>query len=97
MKRIKLISLNEREAKVNFHVDLDSRGARGYETDALFAQDEYGNWTASMGISGMPDQKSPADCADKLSKYLLELSRAVKAKNIKHLSIDSLFNSVSKK
>ena len=97
MKRIKLMSLSEQGAKVNFHVDLDAFGARGYETDVIFVQDEYGNWTASMGIGGMPDQKSPADCADKLSKYLLELSRAVKAKNIKHLNIDSLFNSVSKK
>jgi hypothetical protein len=97
MSTIKLVNLNEQGAKVNFHVDLDSRGARGYETDVLFNQDEYGNWTASIDISGMPDQKSPADCADKLSKYLLELSRAVKAKNIKHLNIDSAFNSVHKK
>ena len=57
----------------------DSNSIKDFILFERFVQDEYGNWTASMGIGGMPDQKSPADCADKSSKYLLELSRAVKA------------------
>ena len=82
---------------INFHGNLDKRGSRGYQTDAVFKEDdETGNWTASMDICDMTPQESPEEAGDRLSQYLLAMSKAVKGRNIKHLKMNTMFDGLSK-
>lgn len=93
MSSIKLISAKPEEFVINFHGYFD-RG-RGCESNVKFTE-EYGKWVAEVTIGDMTSQESAEDAADRLSKYLLVMSRAVKAKNIKHLNLGKMFNSVNK-
>lgn len=82
---------------IEFHGNLDKRGSRGYSTEAVFKEDvESGNWTASMNICDMTPQESPEAAGDRLSQYLLAMSKAVKGRNIKHLKMSTMFDGVSK-
>ena len=93
MSTIRLISAKPEEFVINFHGEFE-RG-KGYESNVKFIG-EYGKWTAEVVIGDMLAQESAEDAADRLSKYLLVMSKAVKAKNIKHLNLDKMFNSISK-
>jgi hypothetical protein len=95
MTIVKLKKASEDEYVINFNQDI-SRG-RGYEADVAFIGDGSGGWIAEVIISGMKSQASPEDAADKLSTYLLAMSKAVKAKNIKHLNASEMFASKFKK
>lgn len=96
MSSIKLVKAQEDEFQINFHNMLD-RGT-GYESTVTFKRNEnYGTWTAEMTIGEMPAQDSPEDAADRMSQYLLALSKAVKGRNIKHLDISRMFKSMSKR
>lgn len=82
---------------IDFHGNLDKRGSTGYRTEAVFKEnDESGNWTASMNICDMSPQESPEAAGDRLSQYLLAMSKAVKGRNIKHLKMSTMFDGVSK-
>ena len=96
MSSVRLVAIQEDGARVNFHVNLDSRGSSGYETDVDIYEKEEG-WVAEIKIEDMPPQSSPEEAADRLSLYLEKLSKAIKGKNIKHLNIDSLFKPVYKR
>lgn len=93
MSTIRLISAKPEEFVISFQGDFE-RG-RGYESEVKF-KEEYGKWSAEVLIDGMTSQESAEDAADRLSKYLLVMSKAVKAKNIKHLNIGGMFDSVTK-
>tara|TARA_R110000851_G_scaffold301846_2_gene458549 strand:+ start:55 stop:336 length:282 start_codon:yes stop_codon:yes gene_type:complete len=93
MSSIKLISAKPEEFVINFHGEFE-RG-RGYESNVKFTE-ECGKWLAEVVICNMPPQESAEDAADRLSKYLLVMSKAVKAKNIKHLNLSKMFSSISK-
>ena len=96
MSKIQLKEVNESRARVNFHVNLDSRASRGYETDVAIKKTDEG-WIAEIHIgSDMPHQETPEEAVDRLCIYLKKLSTAVKGKNIKHLNIDGLFKPVHK-
>ena len=97
MSSIKLKKAEQNLSVVNFHGDFDSTGARGYEADVKFERGDCGRWVASVTIDGMTAQETPEEAADRLSKYLYVMSKAVKGKNIKHLNIGGMFNAVSKK
>ena len=82
---------------IEFHGKLDKRGSRGYSTEAVFKEsDGDGEWTASMNVCDMTPQQTPEDAGDRLSAYLLAMSKAVKGRNIKHLKMNTMFNGVSK-
>lgn len=49
-------------------------------------------WVAEIAMDEFPGQESPEDACNKLSEWLLALSRGVKGKNIKHLNIEKMFN-----
>lgn len=97
MSTIKLKKAEQNLSVVNFHGNLDPRGSRGYESDVKFEQGECGKWIASITIDGMSAQETPEEAADRLSKYLSVMAKAVKGKNIKHLNIGGMFNAVHKK
>lgn len=97
MSTVKLKEATKNKTTVNFHNNLDKSGETGYESDVTFSQNDADGWVAEIVIDGMPDQYSPEDAADKLSSYLLAMSKAVKGRNIKHLNIGNMFTPVHKK
>lgn len=94
MKRVRLKSINEGKAVINFQSDFerDGRGG-GYETDVTLIKSYKGTWTATMEFGDMPPQESPQAAIDKMGKYLTALSKAMKGKHISHLNVDTLFTS----
>lgn len=96
MSTIRLRLVQEGEAYINFHVNLDKRGSSGYETSVELYNKDGKGWTASMSFSDMPPQDTPEDAIDRMGLYLREMAKAMKGRNIKHLKIDSIFNPVHK-
>ena len=96
MSSIKLVKAKECEFTIDFHGNLDKRGSRGYHTEAVFKENESGKWVAEMTIGDMTEQDTPEDAGDRLSAYLLAMSKAVKGKNIKHINMAGMFRSISK-
>lgn len=96
MSTIKLELAQKDKAYINFHVNLDKRGSTGYETSvSLYNKDGQG-WTAEMKFNDMPAQETPGEAIDRMGLYLRQMAKAMKGKNIKHLNIGSLFDSVHK-
>lgn len=96
MSTIQLRLVQEDEAYINFHVNLDARGSTGYEsTISLYNKDGQG-WTAEMKFDDMPPQETPEEAIDRMGLYLREMAKAMKGKDIKHLNIDNLFKPVHK-
>lgn len=92
MSTIRLKKITNEESVINFHVNLDTRGSRGYETDLVIKHDvDTDRWTAEMFFTDMPPQESVADAVDRLGLYLQHMSKAMRSKNVKHLNIDTLF------
>jgi hypothetical protein len=89
--RIKAKEFKEDEVTVNIHVNLDSRGGTGYETDIKVTQKQDGKWVASMEFSDMPPQESFEDAIDRLGLYLQKMAVAVKSKNLKYLNPEQIF------
>lgn len=88
--KVQLVSADTSgEFKVNFWHELPQRGC-GYESTVDIELDDDG-WRASISIGDMPAQDSPEDAADKLSDYLLAMSKAVKGRKIKCLNLDGMF------
>ncbi|NRA76720.1 MAG: hypothetical protein HRU18_00810 [Pseudoalteromonas sp.] len=82
---------------INFHGMINAKKGTGYQSVAIFEDDEgSGNWTAQMLINDMSPQGTPEEAGDRLSAYLLAMSKAVKGKNIKHLKMATMFQAVSK-
>ena len=97
MSAITLKSASKGFFTVEFHGNLDKRGATGYKTEALFVENtDSGEWTASMNICDMSPQTTPEDAGDRLSAYLLAMSKAVKGRNIKHIKMMTMFQSITK-
>ena len=96
MSTIKLQLVQEDEASINFHVNLDKRGSTGYEANVhLYNKDGQG-WIAQMNFETTA-QETPEEAIDRMGLYLREMAKAMRGKNIKHINIDSLFRSVYKK
>ncbi len=97
MSTVTLKKAKKGEFTIEFHGNLDARGSRGYQTEAVFKEIDGDNeWVASMNICDMTPQESPETAGDRLSQYLLAMSKAVKGRNIKHLKMSTMFNGVSK-
>ena len=100
MSTVRLKEIQEGDAVINFHVNLDSRGASGYETDVkLYNKAESGfngQWVCEMSFTGMPPQDTPEEAIDRMGLYLRNMAKTMKGKNIKHLNVDSLFKAVHK-
>ena len=96
MATIKATVLQEDEAYLNFHVNLDKRGSTGLSTSVELYNKDGNGWTAEMKFSDMPPQETPEDAIDRMGLYLREMAKAMKGRNIKHLNIDGLFKPVSK-
>lgn len=96
MATIKLISVSEDEAKINFHEYLE-KSHTVYETDVILKKNDHGEWTAEMKFDNMPPQETPEEAIDRMRLYLQALSKAVKGRNIKHLNLDSLFMATHKR
>lgn len=92
MTTIKLKEITEDNAKISFHVNLDNRGSTGYETLVKLNKSDTGGWTAIISFDDMPNQNTPEDAIERLGLYCRKMSTALKGKNIKHLSINELFN-----
>ena len=96
MATIKLLSIRKTEACINFHVNLDKRGSVGYESGVALFHKEGEGWTAHMTFNDMPAQETPEQAIDRMGLYLREMAKTMKGKNIKHLNIGTLFNSIHK-
>lgn len=100
MSVIRLKEIREDGALINIHVNLDSRGASGYETDIkLYNKAESGfngQWVCDMSFTDMPPQDSPEEAIDRMGLYLRNMAKAMKGKNIKHLHVDTLFKPAHK-
>tara|TARA_R110000772_G_C13230875_1_gene432745 strand:- start:850 stop:1137 length:288 start_codon:yes stop_codon:yes gene_type:complete len=94
--RIELKKAEKSQFTINFNARFGKDYSGGYETDVNFIGDDCGGWIAEVMIGDMASQGSPEQAADRLSLYLLALSRAVKGKNIKHLNLMNMFSSVHK-
>ena len=94
MKRIKLISINEDGAVIDFQADFaaDGRGG-GYQSHVTLTKDSNGAWTATMTFDGMPPTESPEAAIDKMGQYLATLTKAMKSKHMSHLNVRTLFQS----
>lgn len=90
MATIKLISVTEDSARINFH-EYIGVGGTGYETDVVLRNKDGQGWTAEMKFDNMPPQETPEEAIERMGLYLQALRKAVKGKNIKHLNIDGLF------
>jgi len=96
MTTIKAKLIQADVARINFHVNLDTRGSTGFETDVTL-ENKYGNgWTAEMMFCDMPAQETPEEAIDRMGLYLRSMAKAMKGRNIKHLNIDELFKPVHK-
>ena len=96
MARVQATLIQEDEAYINFHVDLDTKKSTGYESNVeLYNKDDKG-WIAVMKFEGMAPQGTPEDAIDMMGLYLEAMSKAMKGENIKHLNIGELFKPVSK-
>ncbi len=97
MSSIQLRKAEAGKFTINFHGMIDIKKGTGYESVAIFEKDVHSDcWTAQMLINDMSPQSTPEDAGDRLSAYLLSMSKAVKGKNIKHLKMSSMFQAVSK-
>jgi len=96
MATIRLRAINEGEACINFHVNLDKQGRTGYETVVSLSNKDGQGWSAEMKFDEMPPQETPEEAIDRMGLYLREMARAMKGKNIKHLNIGSLFDPAHK-
>jgi len=97
MASIKLKLIQEDEAYINFHVNLDPRGSTGYESTVSLYNKDGAGWTAEMTFDDMPVQETPGEAIDRMGLYLRQMATAMKGKNIKHLNIDNLFQTVYKR
>jgi len=98
MSSIRLISAIKGKFKVSAHNMLKGVRSTGYDCVVTFTESDNGGWISSMSIGqDMPVQSTPEEAADRLSLYLLALSKAVKGKNIKHINMDKMFETVHKK
>ena len=101
MTRIKLKSVEVRKnestwqdreavkAVVNVTVPLPNR--RSLEQDVTI-QRIGDKWYATVALDDFPAQETPEAAADKLSQWLLSLSKGIKGRNIKYLRLAELFN-----
>ena len=94
--KIELKKAEKSQFTINFNARFGKDNSGGYETDVNFIGDDCGGWIAEVMIGDMTSQGSPEEAADRLSLYLLALSRAVKGKNIKHLNLMNMFSPVHK-
>lgn len=97
MSSVQLKKAEPRKFEINFHGMIDVKKGHGYEAIATFESDVHTDvWTAKMVIDEMSPQDTPEDAGDRLSAYLLAMSKAVKGKNIKHLKMSTMFQAISK-
>jgi len=94
--RIELKKAERNNFTINFNRGFGGGIDGGYESDVNFIGDDCGGWIAEVIVSGMTSQGSPEDAADRLSLYLLTLSKAVKSRNIKHLNLIDMFSAIHK-
>lgn len=96
MSSIKLNSITEEKAEINFHTTIDQKRGTGYETNLTLRNLDGNGWVAVMNFTDMPKQETPEEAIDRMGLYLRNMAKVMKGKNIKHLNIDKLFRPVSK-
>lgn len=90
MSSVKLVSLEVGKADIALQVNLDKRGSTGYGHRVTIRKCEQG-WVADSKFDDMVPQESPEAALERLGLYYINLAKACKGKNIKHLNIDSAF------
>lgn len=81
--------------KILIQTSLPTKGSRGtgLTQNLVLAKNQDSLWEASIEFDEFPCKDTPEDAAQRLSEWLLALSKAVKGKNIKAFKIDELFSS----
>ena len=91
MSTVKARLIQEDEVYINVHVNLDTRGSSGYETNVELYNKDGKGWIAQINFSDMPPQESFEKAVDRLGLYLKKMAPAIKGKNFKHLNPEPLF------
>ena len=91
---LKIIEISKNgSVKINIQTSLPTIGSRGtgLNQNLILNKTENG-WNASIEFDETPTKDTPEEAAQRLSEWLLVLSKAVKGKNIKPFKVTEIFN-----